>query len=372
VGRGVGAGLGVGVVVLVLAGCAGTDAGQPPAASRASSAGTATSSSTARAPGTDPLVRPPQSVTLPMAPGTEATRRPPQSVPVPPPPAGADRPVRPPASVPLPLAPVTGLALVHVPASPADLAATIAAAHRRIRAGGAGVPEAGRDLQRALRALARTPAWLDEVDRAIPDDVRVAWGSDLAIQRALVANPPRSGEAPSPTIPAWTVRPPLPPEVLRAHYAEAEARTGIGWPWLAAINLIETRMGRIVGVSSAGAQGPMQFLPSTWAECCVGDIADDRDAILGAATYLAQSGGPADMRAAVWQYNPNELYVAMVTAYAEAMAADPRAYEGFHAYEVIVRTAAGDIRLPDGFAAAEPVDAAAYLAINPQDRASVP
>ena len=54
-----------------------------------------------------------------------------------------------------------------------------------------------------------------------------------------------------------------------------------------AINLAETRMGRIVGVSSAGAVGPMQFLPATWESCCVGDPTDAHDAILGAATYLA-------------------------------------------------------------------------------------
>ncbi len=34
------------------------------------------------------------------------------------------------------------------------------------------------------------------------------------------------------------------------------------WYYLAAINLIETRMGRIDGLSTAGAQGPMQFLPA--------------------------------------------------------------------------------------------------------------
>ena len=40
---------------------------------------------------------------------------------------------------------------------------------------------------------------------------------------------------------------------------------GVGWNYLAAINLIETRLGSVVGPSSAGAQGPMQFLPSTFA-----------------------------------------------------------------------------------------------------------
>ena len=47
---------------------------------------------------------------------------------------------------------------------------------------------------------------------------------------------------------------------------QSGAATGGGWNYLAAINLVETGLGRIVGVSDAGAQGPMQFLPSTFAE----------------------------------------------------------------------------------------------------------
>ena len=40
---------------------------------------------------------------------------------------------------------------------------------------------------------------------------------------------------------------------------------GIDWTYLASIHLVETRMGRIRGTSVAGAQGPMQFIPATWA-----------------------------------------------------------------------------------------------------------
>ena len=65
--------------------------------------------------------------------------------------------------------------------------------------------------------------------------------------------------------------------MLLGHYAEAEQLTGIPWYWLAAIHLQETRMGRIEGVSTAGAVGPMQFLPTTWARCCVGDPTSTRE-----------------------------------------------------------------------------------------------
>ena len=105
----------------------------------------------------------------------------------------------------------------------------------------------------------------------------------LAFQR------PPSGK-PSDTLPAWQIVPPLPAEQLLAYYHEAEAATGVPWYFLASINLVETRMGRIHGLSTAGAQGPMQFLPSTWAACCTGDIEDAHDAIVGAATYLKMSG----------------------------------------------------------------------------------
>jgi hypothetical protein len=43
---------------------------------------------------------------------------------------------------------------------------------------------------------------------------------------------------------------------LRDHDDEARARLG---------NYAESKFGRVVSASSAGAQGPMQFIPSTWA-----------------------------------------------------------------------------------------------------------
>jgi membrane-bound lytic murein transglycosylase B len=160
----------------------------------------------------------------------------------------------------------------------------------------------------------------------------------------------------------------LPASELLADYRAAQQATGVPWQYLAAINLVETCMGRIVGVSSAGAEGPMQFLPSTWARCCHGDVWNDREAILGAATYLAQSGAPADMTAAVLKYNPNEVYLEMVTNYADVLQADPRAYAGYYDWQVFYGSGAGDVRLPIGYSASAPIDAAHYLASHPQDR----
>ena len=236
------------------------------------------------------------------------------------------------------------------------------------------VADAGVRLQLAFRALAGVP----EIDDAVlglisaesrPTIERVVHARQFVQARSAAREAPEPPTTLPATLPAWTIAAPEHADVLRAHYAEAEALTGIPWYWLAAIHLQETRMGRIIGVSSAGAVGPMQFLPSTWAECCTGDPTGTRDAIIGAATYLQQSGAPTDMAAAVYQYNPNEGYVALVTAYAENLRDVPALYDGYHAWQVFSSTSAGTVRIPVGFTAAEPVDAAEHLAAHPDDAA---
>ena len=126
-------------------------------------------------------------------------------------------------------------------------------------------------------------------------------------------------------------------------------------------------MGRIVGTSSAGAVGPMQFLPSTWAACCTGDPTITRDAIMGAAIYLVGGGGPADMNAALHHYNPNDGYVTTVTAFAENMRDNPKLYNAYREWQVFYSTSEGTVRLPTGYSESQPVDAATYLADHPED-----
>ncbi len=152
--------------------------------------------------------------------------------------------------------------------------------------------------------------------------------------------------APVETLPDFRIRAPEPAEVLRGYFDEAEERFGVDWEVLAAVMLIETRMGRIVSNSAAGAQGPMQFIPSTWAAYGLGgDVRDDRDAILGAANYLRASGAPSDDRAALFHYNPVPAYVAAVTGYANAMRRDPDLFYAYYNWQVFVRTTRGDVRL---------------------------
>ena len=54
------------------------------------------------------------------------------------------------------------------------------------------------------------------------------------------------------------------PPFLLPIYQAAGTQYGIRWEVLAAINEIETDYGRNLNVSSAGAQGWMQFMPASW------------------------------------------------------------------------------------------------------------
>jgi membrane-bound lytic murein transglycosylase B len=111
---------------------------------------------------------------------------------------------------------------------------------------------------------------------------------------------------------------------LRSYYKEAQDRYGVDWSYLASINFIESSFGRNVGPSSAGAEGPMQFLPSTWANYGQGgSIWDAHDSILAAARYLAHYGAPGDMADAIFHYNLDYDYVDAVEFFARAMRADP-------------------------------------------------
>ena len=108
----------------------------------------------------------------------------------------------------------------------------------------------------------------------------------------------------------------------------------VRWQTLAAVHLIESAFGRVVNRSSAGAQGPMQFMPATWrAYGLGGDVHSPRDAILGAAHYLHRSGAPGDERRALFAYNRSTLYVDAVLAYARAMTVDPLGFAAYYAWE---------------------------------------
>ncbi len=98
----------------------------------------------------------------------------------------------------------------------------------------------------------------------------------------------------------------------------------------------------------------MQFIPSTWASYGEGDINDPHDAIISAARYLAANGGgDGNLANALYRYNPVSWYVNAVTAYAEQMVADERAYLGYHGWQVYYATELGDVLLPVGYESSE-------------------
>jgi hypothetical protein len=59
----------------------------------------------------------------------------------------------------------------------------------------------------------------------------------------------------------------------------------------------------------------------------------------------------------------------VVTAYAESLRDEPELYTGYHAFQVFFGSSVGTVRLPVGYAETAPVDAAEFLATNPQHAA---
>ncbi len=182
----------------------------------------------------------------------------------------------------------------------------------------------------------------DAVVRQLPAGLRANARDVLAARRALVRLTPPTARPLS----AFRTGPAVAADRLLGYYREAERRFGVPWQVLAAVNFIETAFGKVRSPSTAGAQGPMQFLPATWRGYGLGgDIHDPRDSILGAANYLRASGAPGDLRRALYAYNHSTQYVDAVLAYARAMSRDVRVFYGFHAWQVFVRTPAGYRRI---------------------------
>jgi murein DD-endopeptidase MepM/ murein hydrolase activator NlpD len=120
------------------------------------------------------------------------------------------------------------------------------------------------------------------------------------------------------------------PLFLLPIYQAAGIEYGVRWEVLAAINEIETDYGRNLNVSTAGAVGWMQFLPSTWKRYGVDANHDGRkdpynpvDAIFSAARYLKAARAQTDVRQAIFAYNHADWYVDSVLMRASLLGGMP-------------------------------------------------
>ena len=257
-----------------------------------------------------------------------------------------------------------------VPADTAELATLLAAVEEVLRDPATppeALPDLGHQQQVIYRVLSTDQPRANQVVNALPPRWRSVAERHLAARREFV----RMSRGRGPTmLPAWRIIRPEPADKLLSYYRKAEAATGIEWEVLAAVNLVETGMGRIDGVSVANAQGPMQFLPTTWAEAGIGagDIRDPHDAIQAAARYLVRRGGLQDIRRGLWGYNNSDYYGRAVMLYASLMKEDPAAYTGLYHWEIHFNAAAGDLWLPVGYNQSQRISVQEHLQTNPASR----
>jgi len=120
------------------------------------------------------------------------------------------------------------------------------------------------------------------------------------------------------------------PPFLLPIYQAAGIQYDVPWQVLAAINDIETDYGRNLSISSAGAEGWMQFLPSTWKRYGL-DVTDSGtadpynpvDAIFAAARYLNAAGASKNLAKAIFSYNHANWYVQSVLLRAKLIGGMP-------------------------------------------------
>ena len=259
----------------------------------------------------------------------------------------------------------------RVARSPEELAKQIVAAERAISDASTPadvLPAAGHLQQLAYRTLSTRPQWDRAVRKALPAGLRRVVAENVASRREFRSMHPTSRRHLHEDLPDWRIVPAAPAKRLLEHYRAAEARFGVNWEYLAAINFIETSFGRIRGTSVAGAQGPMQFIPTTWDIYGRGDINSVRDSIFAAGRFLKAQGFARSRAAALFRYNNSSAYVRGVSLVAKLIQRRPRAFHGYYHWKVYYLTRLGNVLLPEGYVAKRPIPVRAYLAEHPESR----
>jgi len=214
------------------------------------------------------------------------------------------------------------------PPPPAELAAQLVRADAELQQR---VTTQAADAEQLVELrLAKSPALQRAVVRLLPSRLARDVTDDVIARRDLLRLAPKK---PGPPVRLGSA---LPVTRLRALYADGQRLTGVAWQVLAAVNFVESDFGRVREPSAAGAQGPMQFMPSTWAAYGQGDVHQPRAAILAAARYLRAAGAPGRERAALLRYNPSSLYVDAVERYAGRMRRDASSLLVFYARSPLV------------------------------------
>jgi hypothetical protein len=195
--------------------------------------------------------------------------------------------------------------------------------------------------QRIYRTIAGDKKLARRVQRHLHGSVAAATHANLRASHDL-----RSLVTPRKHAPKFKLAKPDAPGRLRRYYKAGQRRFGIKWQILAALNFVESKFGRVLGPSSSGAEGPMQFLPSTWKQYGNGgNIWDPHDSIIAAARYLHASGGPRDMHDALYAYNRSRAYVDAILTYARRMETKTINYYDYWLWQAFAITTHGDVQL---------------------------
>ena len=236
------------------------------------------------------------------------------------------------------------------PANPVQLASEIDRSQAIIDgASRSGLQRAAIVQQLAFRQLADHPSLRRSTVVRLTSRARSAANAELRAAGALSKIVPAERGFPD-----WRIVAPPAPSTLLSYYKAAAEAYHVPWEYLAAIELVETRMGRIRGLSPKGAQGPMQFMRPTWSEYGRGSINDQRDSIMAAARFLNANGATRNIGRALLHYNPSQSYVDAVEAYAREMGRDRHSYSGYYYWQVLYQTTRGTFLLRVGYPRVRP------------------